>query len=868
MANIMGTSGFIQSGVYSRVRTLQSGIAIPGGLRTLAIVGLGAAQQTIVFDANGSGQDGLDPTFSTTVGQDGRHYLLTQYPVAANGNMFVPNRTTVSLNGIPLAGTEGSITTSFNDRYQYMFDPTTGQLELQPAHLVDQGGLVYVPNVNNQGNGTLSNFTPSAPTALIDADAPSETWIIRANSVIRDSYGDAIDGYTTFTATGSVSGLVLDAYGSPVVWKSNGVSNSNGILQFAVSEGTVAFALGDIFTVEVSSGVLSKGDTLEATYIPEANIDDPQFFVDPNALYAKHGQPALGNTLSIGASLAFQNGAFGVLTCQAAPAVPRTTTEVLLAHDNPQLVETAGFPALTVGQLTTAHTDAFMYPILSGTPSANLPVSILVTTPTGGQSQVQPNKVPFYNSAFVSNPWTSFINPATSGHTFSYTVIEGSAVEQDGTDGYALLGSSTFVAASAEFAAYNTDSSEEETASDFWVNILSTDLNGGDTSTIAGYYQITKVGDGYGDAHVVTLEGVSTKYGNTSGKIPWAGTHSNLRWQLVNPAVTAANLLFTTDLYTGGAIAKEDGITIVYTDSDDASFYDTNWSNAFQSLESVSCQMVVPLTDARFSAIDQAAIEHCELMSNTANQAERMCLIGAPIGVTATSLYTPTATVAVEQLGALVGTDHTEDLESWYLPDAFGWTKRAIFFWPDQITVQVAGVSEILPGFYMAAAAGGWLAGTANVSIPLTYKILTGFTIDRKYMQRPIILNALGNVAVSVVQPVVGGGRILYCPTTTSNGNPLDEEPSVVFISDATAIALRSCVRQFIGQPEDPTLVASMTSVVVKTLNGLVAQGLLSQYANVSVVRDTTEPRQWDISCSVYPSLPVDWIYINISVST
>ena len=113
---------------------------------------------------------------------------------------------------------------------------------------------------------------------------------------------------------------------------------------------------------------------------------------------------------------------------------------------------------------------------------------------------------------------------------------------------------------------------------------------------------------------------------------------------------------------------------------------------------------------------------------------------------------------------------------------------------------------------------------------------------------------------------VVGGGQVLHCLTTTSTGDPLKQEPSVVFISDRTAQSLRASVQGFIGQPEDPTLVASMTAAVVKTLSGLVAQGLLTAYANVSVARDTVEPRQWNISVSVQPALPVDWIFIDISV--
>ena len=116
MSNIPGVLGYTQPNVYSRVRTTQRAVSIPGGLRTLAIIGLGYAQETTVLNANGAGKDGLNPTFATTVGQDGRHFQLAQYPL-------VPKRTTILLNGIPLTGTEGAMVLEYtSDKYQYILE--------------------------------------------------------------------------------------------------------------------------------------------------------------------------------------------------------------------------------------------------------------------------------------------------------------------------------------------------------------------------------------------------------------------------------------------------------------------------------------------------------------------------------------------------------------------------------------------------------------------------------------------------------------------------------------------------------------------------------------------------------------------------
>jgi len=88
-----------------------------------------------------------------------------------------------------------------------------------------------------------------------------------------------------------------------------------------------------------------------------------------------------------------------------------------------------------------------------------------------------------------------------------------------------------------------------------------------------------------------------------------------------------------------------------------------------------------------------------------------------------------------------------------------------------------------------------------------------------------------------------------------------------VFIRDRVANVMRDTLRAFVGQPEDPTLVAAITTVAQKTLEGLVSQGLLTSYQNLSVKRDAVEPRQFNVVVEVAPNSPVNWVFIDLSVS-
>lgn len=853
MANIPGIPGYVTPNTYSRVRTIRRAVSIPGGLRVLSIVGLGERQETVVLSAEGSGLDGVNADFTGSNAPDGRHFELSK-------TNLISGRTKLYIDGVLLNAFEGTISTDpFDDRYDARYESDTGRVELQRAHLVDQGGTYAYPGTSNVGNGTMT-------VSLLDVNAPAETWTFRVTSVVRDAYGDPISGTATFTGTGSVSGQPVDAYGSVITFTSDGVTRDNDILQVTISEGATAFERGDRFTVRVDSKVLKKGQVLEARYIATEDVNDPEFFTDANALFAKHGFPSEDNTLSLGAAMAFENGAQGVLAVQAKPPIPRRTTETLVEKDDPLTTTTEGYPPIG-SPVTSNDIDAFRF-TLDGTPDTDTSVNLFVVDrDTGDETQIFPTKVSFYDSTITADPFTNFIN--SGDYSYSYTVILESQVEDEGVDGEVTVGSSTFTAASGSFQATNIETGEIDVEGK-QIRILKRDRFGNDASDVAGLYEILSVGGTAYESTVVTLTNPTE-----GGILPFTRTMSDLKWELVDPADQSAKVLITKDLAVNGTIRVRDGLKCTYVKQEDADFFDSNWAAALEALEAEDCQIVVPLPNCCYSAIQQAVVSHCENMSTTLNQKERMALIGAINGITANALI-GTEEVAVEDVGVIEGIQgddaeevlagNIEDLQNYAVDDNFGTSFRSVYFFPDQIIRVINGTATTLHGFYIAAAAGGWLAGQPNFAVPLTRKILVGFSIPRSRTYRQVTLNSLGNVGVCTVAPVVGGGIVLHGKTTVSSGSPEEEEISIVFIRDRVASVLRDVLRGFIGQPEDPTLSAAITSKATKTIQALASQGLITDYRNLTVARDDVDTRQWNLNVEVQPNMPVTWIFIDVSV--
>jgi Phage tail sheath protein. len=939
MANIPGATNALP-GVFTDVITQSRGVSVPGGSRIAAIIGEGSTDETIVSQANGGGQDGLNSTYTSTTGRDGRHFQLLNFPL-------VSNRTTLFKNGVPLKGLESLIDGNpFSFTYDYRIDISTGKVELQRAHLQDQGGSFYSALSSNVGLGSINNLS------LLDPNAPPETWTIRCVKVQRNPLNQPIGGTASFLAFGSVSGAKLDANGNPIVWIANNNIVNNGVLSFSISETTSGptvvspFREGDAFTIIVKSGVLVRNDSLTANYIPTINLNDPVLLQGLGDVVKKHGLPSTDNNLSLGAQLAFANSAPAVMAVQAAPSIPRRTSYVLSSAVNS----------------LSPNDDDFIFPLPVGViPDFNSAIHFFVTNnATNVETQILPNKFAYYLLDTAGNPTThqfiqDNVNPP-GGNSYSYTVKQSLEALNAAQDGYigrdlghqgagvfstpsvsfdstyvgkalkiidtknsanfglfhvtAVTGGKLYVVADGSTFAPSTLTANPSYLSNFISEVsglayqLIDPVTGLPVGTYAGtdgyVVPVVTQGDGYFKSPSLDF---STVTGVTGLKLKISGSavtsitapvgnnglydilsvsgsglviqkvivnESGLGYEILDPTATSNYVVVNKNVVPNGY-----GLRVTIVDSKDATFFDAGWINALASLQKVECDILVPLPKQTISVIFQNALSHCLTMSNIKNKKERVLFIGAINGLTPDNISGITP-AAVENIGVLEGiqgetvTDilagNVEDLANYSVPDAFGNTYRCVYFYPDQIVVQAGTDNVLIDGFYLAAAAAGYAAADVRIENPFTNKVFSGFTILRNKQFSPQTLEQLATAGVTTLQPVSGGGRVVWGITTTQSGFPEEQEISIVFIRDRVAKTLRAGFQGFIGNPESANTGAILNTRGVILLNSLVSQGLITQYADLAVVKDSVDPRQWNVSVRVQPTYPVNFIYIKVSL--
>ena len=348
---------------------------------------------------------------------------------------------------------------------------------------------------------------------------------------------------------------------------------------------------------------------------------------------------------------------------------------------------------------------------------------------------------------------------------------------------------------------------------------------------------------------------------------------TNVKFEIIDSAESSVQVLFTEDLASQLPVGATLRATIV--DEKDATFYDAGWINAYESLEKISVSIIVPLPSQTMSVIFQNGANHVRYMSNIKNRKERLLFTGAIRGLTPENVI-GTELAAVEDIGILEGiqgdtvseilSGNTEDLTNYGVQSAYGSTYRVCYFYPDEIVVQIGATNTLVDGFFIAAAAAGYLSGNPNVAIPLTKKVLSGFSILRNKIYRPVILEQLVASGITVLQPVTGGGVVLRGQTTTNSGFVEERELSIVFIRDRISEQLRNAFDGFIGQVDSPIFQSSLVARAKSVLVGMIGQGLITTFKDLRVQRDSSDPTQWNITVKVQPVYPVNFIYIKVSV--
>lgn len=254
MANIPGIVGYVGPGAFSLVVTRPGPVSLPGGPTITAILGQGRREEALVEIAAGGGADGQPVGFDPANSPDGRHFQLASWPV-------VP-----------------------------------GTIEVF---------------VNPKGDGT------DLPLIQVKSDEEADAWIAE--------FGDITPGDSTFGIGTTAVGNSLDGYQGTS--DGYGYFDSKFARQYALLKAQLGITAGSAepnhYLFDVSTGrlvldqALSAFDTVIVSYLPEGDLNDPELMFDITSVIAKHGFPSRFNTISLGAQLAFENGAGVVIPVHA-----------------------------------------------------------------------------------------------------------------------------------------------------------------------------------------------------------------------------------------------------------------------------------------------------------------------------------------------------------------------------------------------------------------------------------------------------------------------------------------------------------------------------------------------------------------------
>lgn len=323
MPNIPGIVGYIQPGAYTVVKSRQGAVSLPGGPTVTCIMGEGRREEVLVLRAAGGGRDGLPAQFDPRLSPDGRYFRLARYPV-------VPGTLEVYLNprfdgtDLPLiqisSEDEGAAWDSEFARgeeigYGYGVrgnDTWDRTVRYEADDVVQYEGSVWRALQSNIGKTPAESiywtFIATPGTADDDYGGLPEGTTggggVKPNDGIFTDAGEIDErnfGLDAFQGVSDGSGFFDTSYGRRYgLWRQRLAAGSPEPQHYYFDDRT-----GQI----VFDQPLNRRDSLVVRYLAEADVNEYEEFTDLQALYDKHGYPAVQNTIALGALMSAENGA-------------------------------------------------------------------------------------------------------------------------------------------------------------------------------------------------------------------------------------------------------------------------------------------------------------------------------------------------------------------------------------------------------------------------------------------------------------------------------------------------------------------------------------------------------------------------------
>lgn len=217
---------------------------------------------------------------------------------------------------------------------------------------------------------------------------------------------------------------------------------------------------------------------------------------------------------------------------------------------------------------------------------------------------------------------------------------------------------------------------------------------------------------------------------------------------------------------------------------------------------------------------------------------------------------------------ALIGLDGTPsvtDVQSF----ATGLSSRRVaLVYPTAATVQLAGQTSTtaVDGTYIAAAIGAIRTNPAfDVAEPLLRKELVGFVSITDTLLRSQ-KNALANSGVMIVESQNNTIRVrdgLTTDVSTADSAEYSVTEIIDFVSNTTRQFLEAAFIATKLLNETPGLIHASLTII---LGALVDNKILTDFSDISVVRNNLDPTQIDITFKIAPVFPVKYILVTFTI--
>jgi hypothetical protein len=200
--------------------------------------------------------------------------------------------------------------------------------------------------------------------------------------------------------------------------------------------------------------------------------------------------------------------------------------------------------------------------------------------------------------------------------------------------------------------------------------------------------------------------------------------------------------------------------------------------------------------------------------------------------------------------------------------------KRVVEAWPNQMTFYngFTNTSQVLPGYYLAAAYAGILASNP-VQQGLTKQVVKDFSgippvvfaqMTNSYK------NQLSSSGVAVTELTKNGQLQIRHGVTTDTSSVYNREISLVRAQDFMIETLVASVENagLIGTPITGQTTANITGLMTSNLANLVTQGVIANYNGLTVTESSTDPTIINVTFQYVPSYPLNYITIVFSINT